>query len=514
MSNLVDPPSGSFSQLLRPGAHYIAFVPAITLAAFWLGGEAALMIVALTFPAAIWFIFGRQFSQNPVAQIDAVTGLMTRHDWERQCCDVLHSAEQNKLRSAVFMLQIDDIDEVQSRFGRNATDEVIRQTAERIQSTLRPSDVCGHDTDGSFQIALTPQSMMDLEACLQVGGRLARSIEEPLIVDETKIYVSASMGFCLLSRAPEIDKLPRAEATIEGAKLALEAALVAGPSAIRAFNPSVAAPAKTAQNGDAVAALEAGRIQAWFQPQISTDTGLITGFEALARWIDPTRGAIPPAEFLPQIEEAGALGRLAEVMLYQSLTALRAWEQAGHEISQVGVNFSSAELSDPELVNKIKWELDRFELAPSRLAVEILESVVAQDPDDLITRNIAAIGALGCHIDLDDFGTGHASLAAIRRFDVTRIKIDRSFVMKADRDPDQQRMIAAIIGMAERLGLQTLAEGVETVGEHALLAQLGCTQVQGFGIARPMPFDQTLDWMRAHNNKLQDPPAIRKAKNS
>jgi EAL domain-containing protein (putative c-di-GMP-specific phosphodiesterase class I) len=202
------------------------------------------------------------------------------------------------------------------------------------------------------------------------------------------------------------------------------------------------------------------------------------------------------------------MGRLLEVMLYHALTAIKAWDQAGLDIAQVGVNFSSAELSDPDLVDRVSWELDRFELSADRLAVEILETVVAQGPDDMITRNIRGLADLGCRIDLDDFGMGHASLASIRRFGVGRIKIDRSFVMKSDRDPDQQRMIRAILTMAERLDIETLAEGVETVGEHALLAQLGCTHVQGFGIGRPMPFDQTLTWIRSHNDKLQAPPQI------
>jgi len=165
-------------------------------------------------------------------------------------------------------------------------------------------------------------------------------------------------------------------------------------------------------------------------------------------------------------------------------------------------------LRNPGLVEKIRWELDRFELSPDRLAVEILETVMTDCPGDTISRNIAGLSKLGCRIDLDDYGTGHASIASLRRFAVTRIKIDRSFVMKADCDPEQQRLIGAILTMAERLELDTLAEGVETVGEHALLAQLGCDHVQGFGIARPMPFDQTLDWIIAHQAKLQDVPVI------
>ena len=189
---------------------------------------------------------------------------------------------------------------------------------------------------------------------------------------------------------------------------------------------------------------------------------------------------------------------------------MKAWDSAGTNVPCVGVNFASDELRNPALVDKIRWELDRFDLTSDRLCVEVLESVVTDGPDETVTRNIIGLGELGCRIDLDDFGTGHASIASIRRLSISRIKIDRSFVMKADRDPEQQQLVGAILTMAERLGIETLAEGVETVGEHTLLAQLGCDYVQGFGIGRPMPFDQTLDWIVAHEGKIQQAPTIKR----
>ena len=159
-------------------------------------------------------------------------------------------------------------------------------------------------------------------------------------------------------------------------------------------------------------------------------------------------------------------------------------------------------------MEKLQWELDRFELAPDRVTVEILESVVAEAENDTVVHNIAALSQLGCGIDLDDFGTGHASITSIRRFAVNRIKIDRSFVTKVDCDPVQQRMIAAILSMAERLELATLAEGVETIAEHAMLAQLGCSHVQGYSIARPMPFEETIAWLEHHRSKLAATPKL------
>ena len=195
-------------------------------------------------------------------------------------------------------------------------------------------------------------------------------------------------------------------------------------------------------------------------------------------------------------------------MMRSSFAALKAWDNAGFSVPRIGVNFSGPELSNPKLIEKIKWELDHFDLTPDRLAIEILETVVSNADDDIITRNIRRLEQLGCGIDLDDFGTGHASIGAIHQFGVSRIKIDRSFVARADRCSNQKQVINAILAMAEHFGVETLAEGVETVGEHATLAQLGCDHVQGFGIARAMPFEQTLLWIPQNSAKIQHMPKL------
>lgn len=203
-----------------------------------------------------------------------------------------------------------------------------------------------------------------------------------------------------------------------------------------------------------------------------------------------------------------AIRAYSEEMEHKAHTRQELMTDAGFNVPHVGVNFAKDELRNPNLVEKVAWKLDQYGISPDRLAVEVLENVVSESPEDVVARNINGLAALGCRIDLDDFGTGHASISSIRRFTVSRLKIDRSFVMHSDRDPEQQRLIHAIITMAERLGLETLAEGVESAGEHTILAQLGCDHVQGFGIARPMPFADTVSWMRKHNSKLQNPPEI------
>ena len=142
------------------------------------------------------------------------------------------------------------------------------------------------------------------------------------------------------------------------------------------------------------------------------------------------------------------------------------------------------------------------------MCIEVLESVIAGEADDMIVRNVTRLSELGCQIDLDDFGTGHSSISTLRRLPVHRLKIDRSFVAKADFDAEQQKMVATILMMAERLDLTCLAEGVETLGEQSILAQLGCRYVQGFGIAKPMPFEQTEDWIVNFQSKHVSTPQI------
>lgn len=489
------------------GPPILAFLPAITLGAYWIGGEVALILASLTLPLLFAFAgaLGKWPAENDPAR-DRLTGFVLRDEFVNVVESTFAQAKATGLKSANFVIEIDEFKELSDRFGKSTSDLVMQRSGERIMSAVRDQDTVARIAEDTFAVCLSPVPQLDLELCIQLAGRIQSSVEDPVSVDGSSVYVSCSIGFCQQSRAPGTEALD----WLDAAKMALIEAKACGPSTIRAFSPSM--QNRTSSDADLrlelISALENGQIQPWYQPQISTDTGRVTGFEALARWSHPVRGLLTPDKFLPMIERSGLLERLGQVMLYHALTALKAWDSAGVDVPRVGVNFASDELRNPELVEKIRWELDRFELTPDRLSVEILETVFSNTPDDIITRNVAGLGALGCRIDLDDFGTGHASIASIRRFAISRIKIDRSFVMKADRDPEQQRLIGAILTMAERLELETLAEGVETVGEHALLAQLGCGHVQGFGIGKPMPFDQTLDWIAAHQSKLQDAPRI------
>ncbi|WP_298258306.1 GGDEF domain-containing phosphodiesterase [uncultured Litoreibacter sp.] len=405
-------------------------------------------------------------------------------------------------RSAAVILELDGQSDLLETWGAEGVDQITSTLIDRLCSVLRTNDVIVHLDAQRFAVALPNVRVPELGAVISLIERLQKAASTPILVDHAYVYTTLSAGFCLEAQAPD----KTASSMRKSALLALLDAKSKGTESLRGYsNNTPAVPDELGAHAqDALHALQAGQIVAWFQPQISTDTGMVTGFEVLARWDHPTRGIIAPMVFLPALEAANAMEQLSETMLQHALRAIRAWDVAGHKVPSIAVNFATQDLRNPSLVERIKWDVDRFEIEPRRLTIEILETVVSESDDDIITRNIRALGDQGYRIDLDDFGTGHASLANIRRFSVDRIKIDRSFITRADEDADQQRMINAIISMAEQMGIETLAEGIETLGEKSILSQLGCTHMQGYAIARPMPFEHTIAWLQEHKDRLSN----------
>ena len=481
------------------GPHMIAFLPAITLSGFWIGGELALVAIALGIPVlyALGSAPGGGLLDLDRPLPDLIDGA-TAGDLAQK---MLENAADAKLATACVMVEAEGLNDLRRRTGDDVIEALRAVMLHRLQGLLRRGDRVARLGDARFMVLLGPFVRLDLEALLTLSDRIQRALEEPVETDAGTQFVSVAIGFCGSNR---LRGKASGDALTEAARTALTEALGNGPSSIRAWSDTMQAErnARKSLMSEVERAMAKGQIRPWFQPQLCTSTGAISGVEALARWLHPERGIVPPLEFLTALEDAGQMDRLSEVILEHSLTALREWDRQGLEIPRVSMNLSDVELRSAKLVDRIRWELDRFDMPAERLGVEVLETVIADSPAGRVAQNITALSRLGCQIDLDDFGTGHASITALRRFTVHRLKIDRSFVTRVDRDEEQRRMLAAVLGLADRLGLETVAEGVESVAEHALLAQLGCDHVQGFGIARPMPQEQLVDWAHRHAERI------------
>lgn len=482
-------------------AEWLALLPAVTLIGFWLGGERGLLILALGLPLVL------ALSAPVLNRLPALPGEESSLGHAIAAMDrILPDMADDGHSTACLILQFDDLQVILTRHGRAAQAEVVSLSLDRIRGALRVGDMVTRLQGDSVAIVLSPVRRLDLESMVEMCIRLQEALALPVPLGGAQIYVTASVGFCIAGRAPEAS----GRALLDAAQMAADEALRSGPGAIRAFSSDMALRHATrdALRQDLEVALEKGQIRPHFQPQIAVVSGELSGLEALARWHHPERGVLAPADFLPMVESNDMFDRLGETMLRQSLAALAVWDGMGLHVPSVAVNFSAAELRNPRLPDRIRRELDRFGLEPARLTVEILETVIAEMANDVLVSNIAELAKMGCGIDLDDFGTGHASISTIRRFAVRRLKIDRSFISHVDVDREQQKMIAAIVSLADRLGLGTVAEGVENPAEGAMLQQLGCSTAQGFGIARPMPQDETMLWIKAHLSRPERTPRI------
>jgi len=485
------------------GYRPIALLPAIILASFWIGGERAMIAVAAIVPAAsilVLHILDRRFAGRET--VDGATGLgfvRSAENWLELRLLKANSPAQN---TALMAISVDDLDLLEDRVGVSMHETILGELAERFGGLIRQDDMIGRGSRADFLVCLADIRPPESENLLQLAQRLQATLDAPFHHGSVRVYCTITIG---IVRARQLSA-PSPLGMIRAAEHANATAREAGPGGIRVFQSDYGQPPRSDHTlGNQISdALENGEIVGWYQPQVSTDTGAISGFEALARWEHPERGLISPATFLSLIERMGLSQRLAEVILTHALSALRTWDKADLGVPTVAVNFSSEELKNPRLAEYMSWEFDRHAIAPGRLAIEVLENVIADSHDDIVAKNLRALAHLGCRIDLDDFGTGYTSILNIRKFSVSRIKIDRSLVSRIDSDQDQRDLVAALLAMSERLNVETLGEGVETPAEHAMLAQLGCDHIQGFCVARPMPLGDTLTWIRDHHARIAD----------
>jgi diguanylate cyclase len=469
----------------------LALVPALSLLAYFVGGEAWLVASVIVLQS-VWLATALRGERRTVEPRRPLCRPVPRESVEA-LLDRGATAGGDLVPTAV-LLRLDEADELKERHGARLFAALEEALTLRLGQSLRAQDAFCMLPEARFGVALAPQRCFALSAALAVAQRLQADLAQPFHFERVSVWPSVSVGLCLNPATARAAGLGMLEAAERAARIAVQS----GPGGVHSFTEADrAAPAPNALRGELRRALETGEICAHFQPQIALANGAVTGMETLARWQHPERGVIPPAEFLPLIEAEGLSTRLAERMLRDGLAALNRLDAQGYAVPNVAVNLSAPELGNPALADAIAWELDRHELAPERLVLEIVETVVTHSDDDVVVKNVARLAALGCGIDLDDFGTGHASIANIRRFAVSRIKIDRSFVTNMHRDPELNRMVAAILSMAGELGLQCVAEGIESPEEAELLATMGCEHGQGFGIARPMPAADLVRWMRA-----------------
>ncbi len=423
--------------------------------------------------------FTRQREMERLATVDPLTGLANRarlnQELERHFPALAPAAP-----CALLLLDLDDFKDINDRHGHPTGDRLLQQLAVRLTQQLRAGQLIARL--GGDEFALVVPGELPRASLAEMGERILAALATPYVVDDMPMVVRCSIGIALGG----VDAQD-AKSLLKSADLALYAAKAAGRNTVRFYGHDMHRKLENrfTLTEEMRRALAEGQFELQYQPFVASESGLVTGFEALLRWNHPTRGLLRPEQFVSVAEETSIIGEIGEWVFRQACAQARSWPRQ----LRVAVNVSAVQFSAIDVCIAIKSALQATALPPERLEVEITESTLFHDAH-AARRSMISLREMGVLISLDDFGAGHASLNHMRTFPITRLKIDRAFVTTiADttREGNESRAIVrAAIELARAMEMEATAEGVETLEQLQVLKRLYCDEVQGYFIAHPM----------------------------
>ena len=418
-----------------------------------------------------------------LANFDPLTGLPNRAQLNDHLKYALSLAKRSNGHLTLMFLDLDHFKDINDTLGHSVGDALLIELAKRLRLVLREEDTVTRLGGDEF-ILLLPG--IDADGASHVANKLLTTIAEPCRMDHYKLILTASIGIALY---PEDGK--DLETLSKSADTAMYRAKEEGRQCYRYFTPEMQAHSErnlTLLNALRYA-LEYEQLQVYYQPQVSMQEGLIIGAEALLRWQHPELGMISPSEFIPIAESSGLILPIGAWVLRSAVRQVKAWIADGYSPLIMAVNLSAVQFRHPNLPELITHILDEEGLPSEYLELELTESVAMYNPQNVISI-MNNLHERGIRMSIDDFGTGYSSLSYLKQFKVYKLKIDQSFVRDISTDPEDKAIVSAIINMAKSLGLQTIAEGVETHGQRNFLREQGCNEMQGYLFSKPIPGEQ------------------------
>ncbi|HEX2901934.1 MAG TPA: bifunctional diguanylate cyclase/phosphodiesterase [Jatrophihabitans sp.] len=410
---------------------------------------------------------------------DDLTGLANRALFSDRVEHALSRRYDVRTPPAVVFFDLDDFKAVNDSLGHHIGDQLLQVIAQRLEYGVRPSDTAARLGGDEFAVLIEDLHPDD---CLSLLHRLQQDLRQPVLLAGRELSMRASIGVAYAGAGD-------ASTLLANADLAMYAVKAGGKDAVMQFTPTMAEHAvrRLQLKTELHAAIEHGQIVAFFQPTVDLATGRMSGFEALARWLHPSRGLIPPLEFIPIAEQTGQIVEIGRQVLRQACRALAGWHQRHPDYGDltVAVNLSARELDEPDLLKIVADALRESGLAADRLTLEVTESLLVRDPE-LAVRQLTAVRKLGVQVAIDDFGTGYSSLNYLEQLPVDIVKIDKTFIDRLTGG-DRNVMVETITQLGTALGLRTVAEGIENDLQAGLLRDMGCDVGQGFLFYRPVP---------------------------
>ena len=422
----------------------------------------------------------RERSQATIAHLahhDALTGLGNRLLFHKQLSDAVAYRQRHGGELAVLFIDLDGFKTINDTLGHGTGDSVLKHLACRLRHALREGDQIGRL--GGDEFAVIQFGSEQPKEASALAARLIELIGTPFSIDDQRLVIGASIGIAVAGGDyQDCDQLLRA------ADLAMYRAKADGRGRFRFFEPEFDRQVQERRELEIAlrAAVDQDALEIHYQPLVNLRTGRISGFEALSRWEDPQRGLVPPSTFIPLAEEIGLIDIIGERVLARACAQAVGWPQH----VTVAVNLSPAQFKGGQLVSAVKDALAASGLPPSRLELEITESIFLQSSESNLSL-LSQLGDLGVKISMDDFGTGYSSLSYLRSFPFDKIKIDKSFIRDLSTSQSSVAIVRAVCGLARSFGASTTAEGVETDDQLTQIRAEGCTEVQGYIFSRPLP---------------------------
>jgi diguanylate cyclase (GGDEF)-like protein len=422
-----------------------------------------------------------------LAYYDALTGLPNRRLLLDRLGHAMAASERSHTHHALLLLDLDHFKKLNDTQGHDVGDRLLVEVAQRLQGAVRDTDTVARLGGDEFALLveeLGPDETLAAQQAEQVAEKIHALLNQPYALNDANQdhRSSPSIGMTLLrGKDTSFDGL------LKQADVALYQAKDAGRNTIRFFNPAMQAAidARIAMENALRQALALGQFQLNYQPQVDAH-GRCTGAEALIRWIDPVRGLVPPDQFIRLAEETGLIVEIGQWVLDTACRQLAQWATDPlWRTLQLSVNVSARQFHQPDFVERVRRSLTTSGALPTRLTLELTESIVVERVEEVIDR-MAQLHLLGVHFSLDDFGTGYSSLSYLKRLPLDEVKIDRSFVRDLVDDSNDAAIVQAILAMSRTLGLRVVAEGVETVAQHEFLLLHGCPVFQGYLFGRPV----------------------------
>jgi diguanylate cyclase (GGDEF)-like protein len=408
-----------------------------------------------------------------LAYHDTLTGLPNRALLQEKLAQAMQQMRRSGATFAVHCIDLDNFKSINDTFGHQAGDELVRAVSALLSETCGRDDTIARLGGDEFAIIQANASEQDAE---DLAARLVEAISRPIDLELVRVHIGCSIGILVVNDG-SVEPLE----TLRQADLALYQAKAEGRSRFVVFRDEMDKVVRTRRElqEDLRIAIAKGDIELVYQPQVN-DGGKILGGEALARWVHPTRGPIPPSVFVPIAEEGGLIVDLGLFVLRRAFEDAARWPDL-----QVAVNASAAQLRMKTFIPQIRALLRETGAQPKQFELEITEGVLMGD--DLATHDtLEKLRALGFSLALDDFGTGYSSLSYLRRFPIDKIKIDRSFIVNLGMDAEAESIVLAIVKLAHSLNMKVVAEGVETETQRDSVSAAGCNFIQGFLFGKPM----------------------------